>query len=156
MIMSTNHTPNYQLSQWEPDDQFLRADFNEDNAKIDAALKAKADASALAAVASTIPKIAAGKYVGDGAESREIVVGFRPKFVLVVGQMGRLTEFVAGHTDGYGGAAVDGSPSIAYYSYPQNILEITQNGFLVFSKENRGSFAYTNSNNSIMHYLAVG
>lgn len=36
--MSTNHTANYSLSQWEPTDQVLRADFNADNAKIDEAL----------------------------------------------------------------------------------------------------------------------
>ena len=42
--MPTNHTPNYQLSQWERDDRILMEDFNEDNAKIDAALKNGADA----------------------------------------------------------------------------------------------------------------
>ena len=33
-----NHTPNYQLNQWEADDRVQRVDFNADNAKIDAAL----------------------------------------------------------------------------------------------------------------------
>ena len=36
--MSTNHTRNYNLCQWEASDQVLREDFNADNAKIDAAL----------------------------------------------------------------------------------------------------------------------
>ena len=36
--MATNHTTNYQLNQWEAADQVLRTDFNDDNAKIDAAL----------------------------------------------------------------------------------------------------------------------
>ena len=36
--MATNHTSNYQLCQWEATDQVLRTDFNEDNAKVDAAL----------------------------------------------------------------------------------------------------------------------
>ncbi len=36
--MATNHTTNYQLNQWEATDQVLRTEFNEDNAKIDAAL----------------------------------------------------------------------------------------------------------------------
>lgn len=39
--MSTNHTPNYNLCQWEATDQVLRSDFNQDNAKIDAALTNK-------------------------------------------------------------------------------------------------------------------
>lgn len=37
--MSTNHTPNYALSQWQAADQVLRTDFNEDNLKIDTALR---------------------------------------------------------------------------------------------------------------------
>lgn len=36
--MSTNYTPNYQLSLWEASDQVVRTDFNADNAKIDAVL----------------------------------------------------------------------------------------------------------------------
>lgn len=39
--MSTNHTPNYNLCQWEATDQVLRSDFNQDNDKIDAALAGK-------------------------------------------------------------------------------------------------------------------
>ena len=37
-------TTNYQLNQWDPEDRILRTDFNSDNAKVDAALKANADA----------------------------------------------------------------------------------------------------------------
>ena len=36
--MATNYTANYGLCQWEPEDNFLREEFNQDNAKIDAAL----------------------------------------------------------------------------------------------------------------------
>ena len=39
--MSTNHTANYDLCQWEATDQVLRTDFNADNAKLDAALAGK-------------------------------------------------------------------------------------------------------------------
>ena len=48
------HTQNYQLSRWAKDDRIMMEDFNADNEKIDAALKAandridtKADAAAL-------------------------------------------------------------------------------------------------------------
>ncbi len=44
--MATNHTQNYQLNLWEPQDDFLRAEFNENTEKLDAALKAEADARA--------------------------------------------------------------------------------------------------------------
>ena len=49
--MATNHTTNYQLNQWEATDQVLRTEFNADNAKLDAALKANADAIAAEAAA---------------------------------------------------------------------------------------------------------
>ena len=49
--MSTNHTTNYDLNQWEGTDKVLRTEFNQDNAKIDAALKANADAIAAEAAA---------------------------------------------------------------------------------------------------------
>ena len=35
-----NYTPNYQLHQWEPEDPFLRTDFNQDLQKIDNAITA--------------------------------------------------------------------------------------------------------------------
>lgn len=49
--MATNYTTNYDLCQWESTDQVLRTDFNADNAKIDAALKANADAISVEAAA---------------------------------------------------------------------------------------------------------
>ena len=38
-----NQTANYQLCQWDPTDRILMENFNSDNSKIDAALKAQAD-----------------------------------------------------------------------------------------------------------------
>ena len=53
-----NHTPNYNLSQWAKSDQVQMEDFNADNAKIDAAIKAvansKAAQSALDALAARV------------------------------------------------------------------------------------------------------
>ena len=51
--MATNHTTNYQLNQWEATDQVLRTEFNQDNQKIDGALKANADAIAAETAART-------------------------------------------------------------------------------------------------------
>jgi len=56
--MASNYTENYGLCQWEATDQVLRTDFNEDNTKIDAALKGLSEqntaleASVAAAVAA--------------------------------------------------------------------------------------------------------
>ena len=46
-------TTNYQLSQWDAGDKVQRVDFNADNAKIDAGLKANADAVAAEVSART-------------------------------------------------------------------------------------------------------
>lgn len=48
-----NQTANYQLNQWESTDRILMSDFNSDNAKIDAALKAQAEAISEEAAART-------------------------------------------------------------------------------------------------------
>ena len=59
--MPTNHTTNYSLNQWVKSDQVKMEDFNADNAKIDAALKAhdtalasKASTSALNSLKTTV------------------------------------------------------------------------------------------------------
>ena len=57
--MSTNHTTNYDLNQWEGTDKVLRTEFNADNAKIDAALKANADAIRLLNEAAPADKVIA-------------------------------------------------------------------------------------------------
>ena len=41
--MASGYTSNYGLCQWQPGDKFLREEFNQDNEKIDAALKAAED-----------------------------------------------------------------------------------------------------------------
>ena len=91
--MSTNQTPNYQLSQWEAGDQILRADFNADNAKIDGALKTQADT--LAAVQAQLPgkgtcSVGAFLYTGNGryGEANPTLIHFRKKptaFIIVGG-----------------------------------------------------------------------
>ena len=40
-----NYTAHYRLHQWEPEDSFLRGDFNEDFQKIDAGLAGRGDCS---------------------------------------------------------------------------------------------------------------
>ena len=52
--MPSNFTKHYSLSQWERSDKVLMDDFNADNAKIDAALAAKADQAAVDNLAQTV------------------------------------------------------------------------------------------------------
>ena len=66
--MASGQTSNYGLNQWAAEDKVIRTEFNEDNAKIDAAL----------------PRFITGSYVGTGIQ--EVVhysVGARPKLVLL-------------------------------------------------------------------------
>ena len=69
--MATNYTTNYGLCQWEPGDNFLRTEFNQDNAKIDAALaeleSAKADAAETDAALEELQTA-----VGTKADSGEV------------------------------------------------------------------------------------
>lgn len=69
--MAANHTKNYQLNLWEPSDTFLRAEFNENTQKVDAALGQTASASALNSLAQTVAgkgncSIVTGSYTGTG------------------------------------------------------------------------------------------
>ena len=50
--MASNYTANYGLCQWEPGDKFLREEFNQDNEKLDGAIKAVRDNATAAAQAA--------------------------------------------------------------------------------------------------------
>jgi len=134
-----NKTSNYQLNQWQGSDPVLRTDFNEDNAKLEAALTAGL---------ATKAEIVVGTYTGDGAQNRVIDLGFQPKAVLVMDKTGR-----AGDSTGqlwiHGGLAFPGEPVI--YG-ERNVLNIVSNGFEVHT-ENDGH-VNTNASNCNYHYIA--
>ena len=106
--MASHQTTNFQLSQWEANDEVLRADFNGDNLKIETALTA---VKAVTDVAFTPENshIVIGSYTGDGMASRKIDIGFTPKAVLVMPRYGE--RYVRNSTGNYtwGGLAVAGS-----------------------------------------------
>lgn len=82
-MSSTNKTANLQLNQWVGTDPVLMADFNADNAKIDAAVKAVNDAIA------ALPNVATGSYTGNGnvgsSKKNSLTFSFKPKLVIVLG-----------------------------------------------------------------------
>ena len=74
------YTENFGLHQWVPEDDFLRTDFNEDFAKIDAAIQAaKAQAEDLE---DSKAELVVGSYTGNGS-SKTISVGFQPRMVVI-------------------------------------------------------------------------
>ena len=88
-------TPNYQLSQWERTDQVLMEDFNSDNAKIDGALKAEADAqAALQTALNRKGNCSIGFFTyqgtGKGGPSNPTRISFprMPSVFIVAGQSG--------------------------------------------------------------------
>ena len=96
--MPSNQTPNYALNQWERDDRVLMEDFNADNAKIDAALGAKAEAATVTALSKTVSahSTALGKkgncriwttsYIGDGTTSRTLTFPAKPLMLFSMGE----------------------------------------------------------------------
>ena len=64
-MYASNQTTNYDLSQWLPTDPVHHEDFNADNAKLDAALAAKADAAETAELADAVDGLASA--VGEHA-----------------------------------------------------------------------------------------
>ena len=102
------HTENYQLSQWAKQDRIMMEDFNADNQKIDAALKAEA-ATRAAAVQTLTNKVAkCGNcrmelftYTGSGGfgvdNPTRITFSARPAMFFVIGDRAFLS--------GQGGAA---------------------------------------------------
>ena len=69
-----NYTQYYHLHQWEPEDSFLRTDFNGDLSAIDAALLGLERDKCRAAI---------GRYTGDGELSYTVLLGARPNLAVV-------------------------------------------------------------------------
>ena len=147
------YTANYQLHQWVPEDNFLRTDFNQDFQKIDSALaslQTQTDSKASSAALSTVETLAGrkceitcGTYVGDGAASRTITLGFQPKAVHLEAKTG-LRGGSTYHM--YGGLAVQGGG----LSHTYTALSIAPTGFQVFSQDE----ARTNTSGEGYRYIA--
>ena len=159
--MASNHTEHFSLNQWQADDQVKRTDFNEDNAKIDAALNdlsgglaEKATTAALETVSKKLaatPCLVTGTYTGDGTDSRLISLGFQPKALLVMIEEGYSARPYT--DDYYGGLALPGKPVCLQTSYGTDyILTIESKGFRVYY--NRDKYVFSNQKDTNYHYLA--
>ncbi|WP_209342319.1 hypothetical protein [Flavonifractor sp. AGMB03687] len=86
-----NYTPNYQLHQWEPEDPFLRTDFNQDLSKIDTALDSLADKSALLETAVALCgncTVEYHVYIGTGTGAAVHTFSALPLVIFVFDQAG--------------------------------------------------------------------
>lgn len=98
--MPTNQTANYALNQWVKSDQVQMEDFNADNAKIDAAVKAVADR------VTTLEqdRFYIGTYTGNGSSSRIISLPWEPVFMILFTKFGKYDTaamFLTKSTGGY-------------------------------------------------------
>ena len=85
-------TTNYQLNQWAKSDRVMMDDFNADNTKIDAALKANADTAAAASAAVALCgncKIETSTYTGTGtygsANPTTLTFPKKPRLIIIFG-----------------------------------------------------------------------
>ena len=123
-------TTNYQLNQWAKSDRVMMDDFNADNAKIDAALKANADA--IAAVGYVT-----GTYTGTGSYPRTIDLGFQPKAVVVT----TYTGYTNNSGTPFGGVFGVGMPLSGY-------AEVTANGFTLKEESVNKKTPFTTTSHS--------
>lgn len=92
---------------------------------------------------TTNTETVAGVYTGDGAESRTINLGFKPKAVLVLYE-GRIIW----NYDVFGGLVFEGHP---VKSGTYTALEVASNGFIVY---HNGNGCNTNDSNTEYYYIA--
>ena len=129
------YTEHYHLHQWEPEDNFLRTDFNEDFRVLDKALALK-------------PEILSGSYTGDVARSRVISLGVSPRAVFVVRQDGAMQSDM--YT--YGGLALQGAPVTMRDG---NLVEITSSGIRVARGDLIEGRFYADAHRSRMSYYYI-
>lgn len=88
--MSTNKTQNYQLHAWEPVDDFLLSEFNENFAAIDGILPQ-----------SKCLQVVVGSYTGNGVGGQQIIpLEFRPRVVLISPKHGYSSQHMLICVDG--------------------------------------------------------
>ena len=170
------HTQNYQLSRWEKDDRIMMEDFNADNEKIDAALKANADAvsalevgkidtatfadlqAAVSGLAANLGvhgyncRIATGSYVGTGGygESNPNSLSFNMNPLIVV---------IASRSASEAGLLVAPVTGALFYSGYTRSLEVTWSGKTVSwytSTTTNAALAQLNSSNTTYYWVALG
>lgn len=134
-----SYTQHYQLHQWASTDDFLRTDFNTDLEKIDTAL-------------GTIPRVLAGAYTGNGAETQVIDCGFTPVAVYTSKYNGDTGSAGLANNQGVGGLSVTGHPVEPARGVNAYAVLIVEQGFQVANR----TPCRSNDNGETYHFLAIG
>lgn len=133
-----SYTEHYGLHQWEPDDNFLRTDFNKDFKAIDGALGEKSG-------------IVTGTYTGNSSTSQSVNLGFQPKAVLVMESSGLAASTTGSTPQVYGGLALWDKQ--VQTDAGKVALKLTSTGFTVY---NHSGYDYIRINRSGRTYYYLG
>ena len=139
--MATNSSEHLGLHLWEPTDQVLRTEFNQNWTKIDTAVNAAQETAEAAQSAAEQRPYVIGSYTGNGG-TQSITLGFQPSFVIITAQPAnsRDTAFIA----------VSGGSEAA------STLSFTETGFTVMvTPTSYETYPLTNQNGTFYHYLAL-
>ena len=139
--MASNYTTNYQLNQWAKSDRVLMEDFNSDNQKIDAAIKAVAEGGV---------KLAIGAYVGDGqfgaTHQNSLTFEFAPKWIIIMGQKSSPNALI-----------LIAAAQTAYFPMDSRSVQVTWNGKTVsWYQINNGADFQMNQSEVTYSYFAIG
>ena len=139
--MATNTSEHLGLHLWEPTDQVLRTEFNQNWTKIDTAVNAAQETAEAAQSAAEQGHYVIGSYTGNGG-TQSITLGFQPSFVIITAQPAnsRDTAFIA----------ISGGSEAA------STLSFTETGFTVMvAPTPYETYPLTNQNGTFYHYLAL-
>ena len=139
--MATNASEHLGLHLWEPTDQVLRTEFNQNWTKIDTAVNAAQETAEAAQSAAEQRHYVIGSYTGNGG-TQSITLGFQPSFVIITAQPAnsRDTAFIA----------ISGGSEAA------STLSFTETGFTVMvAPTPYETYPLTNQNGTFYHYLAL-
>ena len=139
--MATNTSEHLGLHLWQPTDQVLRTEFNQNWTKIDTAVNAAQETAEAAQSAAEQRPYVIGSYTGNGG-TQSITLGFQPSFVIITAQPAnsRDTAFIA----------ISGGSEAA------STLSFTETGFTVMvTPTSYETYPLTNQNGTFYHYLAL-
>ncbi|MEL4860413.1 hypothetical protein AAEU42_04075 [Pseudoflavonifractor phocaeensis] len=134
--MATNRTEQYGLHLWEPGDDFLREEFNENFSRLDLSAR-----------------VVSGSYTGNGAAGQHIELGFWPASVLAAREDGEITVSLS--RTGYGGLALRDRPVKLSVNDQDTVVAVDPSGFTVFSRESSNQSPRGNQSGVRYHFLAV-
>ena len=144
--MATNSSEHLGLHLWEPTDQVLRTEFNQNWQKIDTAVgevQSTADAVADAFTPDNMPYVT-GTYTGDGSTTnRTITLGFKPKLVIITG---------TSRSSSYEAEALTRFALIGPSGASGTIADMTSTGFVV--KNSGFQYPQLNVNGCAYAYVA--